>query len=310
MEAFRLLEEGIAIGVDEENKVMVMLKSVYNTTPKTMIPSDYKIILLSDIPRALLANNPSIRRVKHDILVSGISTGHALITAGTLGWFVSDNRTGEIVQLSNAHVFHPRPTDNEPPVVKDILQPGPYDGGDLNDLSGYFIRHIPVKPFIDKSKCPVARVWSGIYNKLAEIFGANTRIIPIVKNTNKVDVAIATIKRKFDRKILLDDGSYTIPREIMGLLFAGSSVDNVMIYSKAENIEGLLDVTFFEKLGKHRVNDTVRFCGRTSGCQEGKIIATNTVINVMYGISVARFEDVVLVKIKVAGGDSGSLVFK
>jgi hypothetical protein len=57
---------------------------------------------------------------------SGISIGHAAITAGTLGGLVRDRQTGAVVILSNNHVLA---NSNEGSVGDAILQPGPHDGG-------------------------------------------------------------------------------------------------------------------------------------------------------------------------------------
>lgn len=57
---------------------------------------------------------------------SGISIGHAAITAGTLGGLVRDRDGGAAVILSNNHVLA---DTNDGGVGDSILQPGPADGG-------------------------------------------------------------------------------------------------------------------------------------------------------------------------------------
>lgn len=60
---------------------------------------------------------------RFDVLVSGISVGHRLVTAGTLGAFVWDKKTGEILGLTCAHVAAPPGAK-----IGDVLyQPGPLD---------------------------------------------------------------------------------------------------------------------------------------------------------------------------------------
>lgn len=59
----------------------------------------------------------------------GISIGHRLITAGTLGCLVRGRnapRTNRLMILSNNHVLA---NTNGGPLGESILQPGPYDGG-------------------------------------------------------------------------------------------------------------------------------------------------------------------------------------
>jgi len=60
---------------------------------------------------------------RFDVLISGISVGHRLVTAGTLGAFVWDKKNGEILGLTCAHIA-------APPGAKAgdvIYQPGPQD---------------------------------------------------------------------------------------------------------------------------------------------------------------------------------------
>src|SRR3546814_20460298 len=57
---------------------------------------------------------------------SGISIGHAAITAGTLGGLVRDRETGAVAILSNNHVLA---NSNQGTAGDAILQPGPADGG-------------------------------------------------------------------------------------------------------------------------------------------------------------------------------------
>ena len=56
----------------------------------------------------------------------GVSIGHYLITAGTLGGLVKDATTGETLILSNNHVIA---NSNSAAKGDIIIQPGAYDGG-------------------------------------------------------------------------------------------------------------------------------------------------------------------------------------
>lgn len=56
----------------------------------------------------------------------GASIGHFKITAGTLGGFVRDRKTGEMLMLSNNHVFA---NENRAKKGDAILQPGVFDKG-------------------------------------------------------------------------------------------------------------------------------------------------------------------------------------
>jgi hypothetical protein len=65
--------------------------------------------------------NPTLR---HRPAPNGVSIGHPAITAGTLGCLVS--RSGIIYILSNNHVMA---NENNASIGDNILQPGPFDGG-------------------------------------------------------------------------------------------------------------------------------------------------------------------------------------
>lgn len=60
---------------------------------------------------------------RFDVLVSGISVGHRLVTAGTLGTFVWDKKTGGILGLTCAHIAAPPGAK----IGDAIYQPGPLD---------------------------------------------------------------------------------------------------------------------------------------------------------------------------------------
>ena len=59
----------------------------------------------------------------------GVSTGHPLITAGTIGARVKD-ASGRVFALSNNHVYA---NQNNATIGDRVLQPGPYDGAINND---------------------------------------------------------------------------------------------------------------------------------------------------------------------------------
>jgi hypothetical protein len=56
----------------------------------------------------------------------GVSTGHPNITAGTIGCRVKDAQ-GNVYALSNNHVYA---DENRASIGDNVLQPGPYDGGE------------------------------------------------------------------------------------------------------------------------------------------------------------------------------------
>jgi hypothetical protein len=243
-------------------------------------------------------------------LVAGVSIGNALITAGTLGWFgiVGD----DVVLISNAHVFTNRPESPHPPDNPNILQPGVIDGGvAVIDTVAHYHSHIPIK-LVDESTCPVSRAIVTGLNALSKLLGRKTRFTAVVEPSNRVDVALATLKKdvQYNPLVMGDDGKpFGTSGELVGLLFAGSG--EVYVVSKSTNILKYYPHLKFisAEAVDARVGDKVIKCGRTTGCTEGEVISTDAVIRVNYGVGVAVFEDVVLVRGKSAGGDSGSSVW-
>ncbi|MBI4202004.1 MAG: hypothetical protein HY532_02660 [Chloroflexi bacterium] len=73
----------------------------------------------------------------------GVSTGHPDITAGTIGARVKDT-AGNVYALSNNHVYA---NSNAATIGDSVLQPGPYDGGDVNNpdhILGYLAAFKPI----------------------------------------------------------------------------------------------------------------------------------------------------------------------
>jgi hypothetical protein len=292
------------VGVDERNKVIL------TTTPIIGARSEgYRVITLRQVPRILVD-----RTIVYRPLISGISIGHEEITAGTLSCPVM--RDGEYYILSNAHVFHPRPWETTPSATLRIMQPGPHDIN-INypnvDVSKFhavnFVEHVPVN--VERaSTCPTARIWAGVYNTFAELFGARTRLIPSVEvEPNKVDAAIGKPIVDFEDMILGDDGSLFKPNGIVGLLFAGSDVDKIYIVCKASNIQKLLGVRFLHGIYEPQLDEIVHKCGRTTGHTSGPVVSTSMSTRVWYGVGFAPFDDCIVVSAGCSGGDSGSLVY-
>jgi len=176
---------------------------------------------------------------------------------------------GTEVIVSNWHVFRGEP--NKTPIV----QPGRYDGGvDPNDRIGVLKRYVPLDRYV---RLPW---WKRIICKL---FGwlLEEWCLPS-KEPNYVDAACARIdihdkSRKIVRGVYLDDGSIIMPKNV-------HSGDNI-------------------------VNAKVWKVGRTTGLTTGTVIDDSAKVKVWYGDRFVIFEDQLLVKGEVRGGDSGSPVF-
>lgn len=92
--------------------------------PVDVIEAEFKMF-----PRAAAAEDPEAR---HDPLLGGISVGSLdRDHTGTLGSWAVDNFSGELLMLSNWHIFCGSPACT---AGERIVQPGPKDGGASQDL--------------------------------------------------------------------------------------------------------------------------------------------------------------------------------
>jgi hypothetical protein len=175
--------------------------------------------------------------------------------------------------LSNNHVIA---NSNTASLGDPILQPGPYDGGDLEDAIARLYRFVKIG-FIDPSECPLSKLWASIYNGFANLFGAKTRLNPVVGGVvNLVDAAIA---EPLDRKFVEP---------------------------------GIVDLYPPGNLVEPEVGMTVEKSGRTTCHTVGMIDTVDLTINVMYGYKTALFKDQIGIQpvpdVFSQGGDSGSVV--
>jgi hypothetical protein len=192
--------------------------------------------------------------------------GHYKITAGTLGSMVKDRKSDAKFLLSNNHVFA---NSNNAFIGDPILQPGPYDGGKVdNDTIASLYRFEPINFGTGDGVCP----WAEYY----ATFGGSLHRVSVSRvdqqATNYVDAALG----------LPLDPTYVEDRVI----------DVGVVNGTAPATLGL-DVTK---------------SGRTTETTHGNITLINATIRVQYGSQVATFEDQVVSGFMSQGGDSGSLL--
>lgn len=202
----------------------------------------------------------------------GDSIGHVDITAGTLGCVVK--RNGQRVILSNNHVLA---NSNDAEIGDPILQPGPYDGGQLaTDQIGELEAFQPIRfGGLVSSDCPTANRLTKVFNIMARVLGRNTRLKAVVSEDsfNLVDAAVARP---------LDDG------------FVSDEIREIGVP------EGLAQAV----LGM-----TVQKTGRTTNHTTGFVLQSSVTIRVQYGAGkVATFRDQIISTLTSAPGDSGSAV--
>src|SRR2546422_5904444 len=113
----------------------------------------------------------------------GVSIGHVQITAGTLG--VLARRNGRPVILSNNHVLA---NQNAGRVGDPILQPGPADGGRLQDTIARLVGFVPI-PFKEREPGPIARFLARLFGPLLRAAGWGLKRLPS-GHSNLVDAAV------------------------------------------------------------------------------------------------------------------------
>src|SRR5438552_13639783 len=110
----------------------------------------------------------------------GVSVGHFQVTAGTLG--VLARRSGRPVILSNNHVLA---NQNAARVGDPILQPGPADGGRLQDTIARLVDFVPIQ-FHERRLGPLGRLLAALFAWA----GLGVKRLP-TGQVNLVDAAVA-----------------------------------------------------------------------------------------------------------------------
>ena len=204
----------------------------------------------------------------------GVSIGHYMITAGTLGVMVRDVETDEILILSNNHVMA---NSNDATQGDPILQPGPYDGGTVaEDTIANMVRFVPIQFESEPppSPCPFSKAAAGIANFFAWLVRSRHRLLPVViQQANQVDGALA------------------------------KPVDPNVVSNEVLEIGSVMEDTEAE-LGME-----VKKSGRTTGLTTGTVELLDASVQVGYGGGkTALFTNQILTTNMSQGGDSGSLL--
>lgn len=208
----------------------------------------------------------------------GVSIGHWRITAGTFGAVVRDAETGELYILSNNHVVANQTdgSDSRVEIGDAVLQPGPYDGGDMEkDVIGHLVRFEPLRPIVGIPECAIARTVETVLNVPLRLFWPRyeARLFRRANDDNVVDAAL--VKPLNDR---------VITSCVLGI----------------GRVRGMVEAAVGMKVLKS---------GRTTGVTHGEVIALGATIDVGLGGGViARFSDQIVTTPMAEPGDSGSLV--
>ena len=200
----------------------------------------------------------------------GVSCGHVDITAGTLGCLVT--REGQLFILSNNHVLA---DSNQGQPGDPILQPGPYDGGTLDDQIATLEDFVPIDFGTGVPVCPIATGLADVFNGLAQLVGSSHRMRAFQQTAgaNLVDAAIA--------RPLSDD---LVEKRI-------------------------LEIGVPQGVGEGTLGLPVRKSGRTTALTSGEITQVDATVRVQYSMgNVATFTDQLVAGPMSSGGDSGSAV--
>jgi hypothetical protein len=255
-----------------------------------------KVLVVQKVPRVSLSAQemvpPEVDGVRTDVVQvgeiralqartdrwrpapGGVSLGHYQITAGTFGCVVWDRSTGDRLILSNNHVLA---NSNDASIGDPILQPGPYDGGTVNnDTIAHLLRFCPIQFVEQPGSCSLASTYAVVGNIVAILAGSKHRVQVIQANPQAVNLVDAAVAKP---------------------------VDDSMISNEILEI-GEVTGTTPAVLGMG-----VRKSGRTTGYTIGSISVIDATIDVSYGAGrTARFENQLVAGPMSQGGDSGSLV--
>jgi hypothetical protein len=234
------------------------------------VPTD--IIEVGDI--RLLNDRVSFKRPAQP----GMSLGHYKISAGTFGAVVKDKKTGKLLLLSNNHVLAniSNGLDDRASIGDPIIQPGTYDGGNIEDNTlARLWKFIPLHHELESSRCKIAKAFESLFNKCIHCLYPQYQI-RVVRETEKVNLV---------------DCALAEPENISDI--------------NAEILEfGLVSGVKEVGLGL-----PVKKSGRTTGVTYSTVIATNVTFKVsMNNQGYAIFTEQVLAGPMGMPGDSGSLI--
>lgn len=204
---------------------------------------------------------------------AGVSVGHFKITAGTFGCMVRDQASNARLMLSNNHVLA---NSNNAQLGDPVLQPGPADGGQVdNDIVARLERFAPISFSEEPPSCQIASGVAGLINQVARLLGSQHRLIPIRQDPqamNQVDAAVA------------------------------KPVEGV------ELSDEILDIGVIGGVTPTKLGMRVRKSGRSTGFTTGTITVMDATVDVNYGDRMARFDSQLISTSMSAPGDSGSLL--
>lgn len=264
--------------------VLVIKKEpVQSLSARSLLPNTVEDTLIDVIESGPLRAF-KLRTDRFRPMPGGISIGHHLISAGTLGCWVKSNDewNKDRFILSNNHVLA---NTNAGKIEDRILQPGPHDGGHVfNDLVARLFDFEPLYFEDDNgnSGCKTSSIIINTLNFIAQGIGSRAlfsyqhpnAVQSGPQQSNYMDAAIARVEK--------------------------------LSYVK-ETIEGYGRI--FSTPKPASLDMKIKKSGRTTGCTTGKILQLNATTRIGYeGGKEALLENQIIASGMSNPGDSGSLV--
>lgn len=207
----------------------------------------------------------------------GVSIGHYKVTAGTFGAVVRDRKTGGLLILSNDHVLA-NASDGEDERARQgdpVYQPGSYDGGSEEDIIGHLERFIPIYRYSKDADCSLAVLGVRAANAVIQAFRPHYCLR--LERRGMINIVDCAVARPLDPSLVTPE---------------------------------ILEIGMVTGIREAELGLQVKKSGRTSGLTQGRAVAVRVTLNVTMGHSsdVVRFQEQVMLELKSAPGDSGSLV--
>jgi hypothetical protein len=190
--------EGTAIGLNENGRLAVKVFTARQGVagiPKTLDGIPVKVVVSGKFYALPMPDTPPGQEKQEDEVDPtvrferpvpiGVSTGHPLVTAGTIGCRVKDS-VGNIYALSNNHVYA---DENQASIGDNVLQPGRVDGGvDPDDAIGTLTTWVPIV-FYDPDNPPDPVPTNEIDAAIAKIIidEIDETTVPRVDNATPID---------------------------------------------------------------------------------------------------------------------------
>lgn len=266
----RTNEESIQVLVRE--KLLLSQLSSKDLIPKFLNGYPTDVIQVGELQSLANLRTKRLRPVQ-----PGLSIGHYQSSAGTFGAVVYDQKTGQPLILSNNHVLanSSSPEQQRARRGDPILQPGPYDGGTVqDDLIARLERYVPIHMNSTEQVFNFGRSLANLRILLlnAILSGYQYKKVQKIKE-NVVDCAVA------------------------------SPIDEGLINDVILEIGKVAGVRFPD------LSEVLQKSGRTTGLTKGKVRTLDGTVNVNMGNGEeAIFTNQILIDSISSGGDSGSLV--